>query len=193
VSCEDASNIHSEKNFIKKALQYQTREIIREIRRTFQASNFEISEGKPGPKPWGRPDNCPRLRDCTEDVLQVRNLRKCFFNYKTLEKRHTKYNGWWNLHTCLRLPTTEIKADIDFIIETKKLFCFFVGVLCVFFSSRKSLVWVANKQTNRKVKNYPRIKNCPRRAAKIRSIRTASESFNCNGVLFAARNFFLKP
>jgi len=49
----------------------------------------------------------------------------------------------------LRLPTAEIKADIDFIIKNKKqnfvlLFCWCVVYL---FSSRKSLFSVANKQT----------------------------------------------
>ena len=92
---------------------------------------------------------------------------------------------------CLRLPTTE-KADIDFITKTKKkivfLFCWCVVHL---FSSRKSLVWIANKQTNRKLKNYPSIKNSVRRAAKISSIRSANVSFNCSGVPhLRARKFF---
>jgi len=49
---------------------------------------------------------------------------------------------------CLHLLTTEITADIDFINKTKKqkivlLFCWCVVYL---FSSRKSLLRVANKQ-----------------------------------------------
>jgi len=41
---------------------------------------------------------------------------------------------------------------------------------------------LSRKQTNRKLKNYPRIKNYVRRAPKIRRIRTADEFSNCNGV-----------
>jgi len=48
-------------------------------------------------------------------------------------------------------------------------------------------------QTKRKLKNYLRIKNCVRRAAKL-GLRTANDSFNCKGVpLFVARKLFLKP
>jgi len=41
---------------------------------------------------------------------------------------------WWNLHACLRLPTTEIKADINFLTKNKKqkiilLFCWCVVYL----------------------------------------------------------------
>jgi len=86
----------------------------------------------------------------------------------------------------------ENKADIDFTTETKKkkvlLFCWCV---VYHFSSTKSVF--SRKQTDRKLKNHPRIKICVRRAEKIRSIRTANESFNCNGVpFFAACYFFLK-
>jgi len=49
----------------------------------------------------------------------------------------------------MRLPTTKIKADIDFITKPMKLkfillFCWGVVYL---FSSRTSLFWVTNKQT----------------------------------------------
>jgi len=48
---------------------------------------------------------------------------------------------------------------------------------------------LSRKQTKRKLKNYPKIENCVRCAAKIRSIGTANESFDYNGVLlFAARS-----
>jgi len=48
----------------------------------------------------------------------------------------------------LRLATTEVKAEIDFITKKRKkiVFCYFVGVLCI-FCSRKSLFLVAKKQT----------------------------------------------
>jgi len=40
------------------------------------------------------------------------------------------------------------------------------------------------------MKNYPRIENCIRRAAKFSYVRTANESFNCNeNPLFAACKF----
>jgi len=48
--------------------------------------------------------------------------------------------------------------------KNKKLFCYFVGVLCIFCLQK---ICVSRKQTNRKLKNYPRIKYCFRRAAKI--------------------------
>ena len=66
----------------------------------------------------------------------------------------------------------------------------FFGVLCVFFLAENPYF---ESQTKSKLNNYPRIKKSVRRATKIRSIRTANESFNCNGVLlFAPRKFFLK-
>jgi len=72
----------------------------------------------------------------------------------------------------LRLPTTEIKADIDFIAKTKKqkVFCYFVDVLCIFILAEISIL--SRKATNRK------LKNCVRRAEKIKSVRTPNESFN---------------
>jgi len=96
------------------------------------------------------PGNCPHFRDfalkmCS--VLHVRDFRKWFLNYDATEKRH-KYNGWWNLHACLRQPTTEIKADIDFITKNKKQKVVLLFYWCVvhLFSSRKSL---SRKQTNK--------------------------------------------
>jgi len=51
----------------------------------------------------------------------------------------------------LRLPTSEIKADIDFINKTKKkLFCYFVGVLCIFFLAENLYFEL---QTNKQTKN----------------------------------------
>ena len=76
--------------------------------------------------------------------------------------------------------------------QEKKLFCYFVGVLYIFFLA-ENLHFIC-KQTNRKFKNCPKINTCVRRATKFRSVRAANESFNCNGVpLVAARKFFLKP
>jgi len=51
--------------------------------------------------------------------------------------------------TCLRLMTTKIKADIVFITKTKKqkMVLLFGWYAVYLFSSRKSLFWVANKQT----------------------------------------------
>ena len=46
------------------------------------------------------------------------------------------------------------------------MFCYFVGVLCIFFLTENHYV---QSQTNRKRKSYPRIKNCIRRTAKSRS------------------------
>jgi len=40
--------------------------------------------------------------------------------------------------TCMRLPTAECKADIDFITKTRNK-VFFLLVSCASFSSRKSL------------------------------------------------------
>jgi len=128
------------------------------------------------------------MRLCTEDVLLVRNLRKCFLNYETTEKRHTKQNGWWNLDACPRLPTTEItKRTLTLQPKPwkKKLFCCCVVYL---FSRRTSLFWVTNKQTENLKSPYNQ--KSPWTCGKIKFIKTANESFNCNGVpLFAARNF----
>ena len=62
--------------------------------------------------------------------------------------------------TWLRLPTTEIKADIDFITKTKKqknalLFCWFVVYL---FLAKKALFWVANKQKNLKLSKNKKLR-----------------------------------
>jgi len=51
--------------------------------------------------------------------------------------------------------------------KTVLLICWWFVYL---FASRKSIFWVASKQTELKI--YPRIKNCVRRAAKIKFIRT---------------------
>ena len=71
------------------------------------------------------------------------------------------------------------------------MFCCFAGVLCILFVAENLYFEL---QINRKLEHCRRIKNCFRRAAKNRSIRTAKEPFICKGVpLFAARKFFLKP
>jgi len=83
VSCEVGRDINS-----KRVLSFCLKRHYSTKHKTYGKStgnNFEITEGQP--------DNCLRLRDCTEDVLHVRNLQKRFLNYKAIEKRHTKHKG----------------------------------------------------------------------------------------------------
>jgi len=93
----------------------------------------------------------------------------------------------------LRLATKEIKADIDFITKNKKqrvdlLFCWCV---VIFFLAEK--LYFESQTNKQKTVNLPYNQKLRQACSKIRSFRTANESFNCNEVpLFAARKFFLK-
>ena len=156
--CEVASDIRSERVFIKRGItapntRKHTGNATKILGKQFW-NNWRVTNQEGwlpgGLQPGGATGQLPPLnRICTEDVLHVRNLRKCFLNYEAIERQHKKYNDWWNLHACLRLLTTKIEVDIDFITKTKKqkLFCYFVGVLCIFFLAENLYFeWQTNKQ-----------------------------------------------
>jgi len=65
------------------------------------------------------------------------------------------------------------------------LFCYFLGVAYPFLAENLYF----ESQTNKKLKNYPKIQNCVRRAAKITSTRTASQSLIAMGFSLLPANF----
>jgi len=69
--------------------------------------------------------------------------------------------------------------------RNKKLFCYFVGVLCIFYCQKICIL--SRKQTNRKLKTYPRIKNCVRHAAKLGLLEQQTS------LLIAMEFFSLQP
>jgi len=55
----------------------------------------------------------------------------------------------------MRLLTTEIIVDIHFIakIEKEKLFCYFVGVLCIFFLAE--ILYFESQRNKQKIQKLP--------------------------------------
>ena len=80
----------------------------------------------------------------------------------------------------------ENKADIDFTTETKKKkVLLFWWCVVYHFSSTKSIF--SRKQTDRKLKNHPRIKICVRRAEKLGLLEQQTSH------LIAMEFLFLRP
>jgi len=102
--------------------------------------------------------NCSGKRLCTEYVPPMFVICESALSIMTRLKSNTRNR--MTDETWLRLPTTEIKADIDFITKTKKqknalLFCWFVVYL---FLAKKALFWVANKQKNLKLSKNKKLR-----------------------------------
>jgi len=63
---------------------------------------LKIIEGQPGPQPGGnRAIALFNRLSCTEDVLTVRNLRKCFLNYEAKSDRRYRTADETCMPTCI--------------------------------------------------------------------------------------------
>jgi len=91
----------------------------------------------------------------------------------------------WRLRKLKRTLTLSPKT------RNKELICYFVGVLFIFFLPEK--LYFESQTNKQKTVNLPYNQKLRQACSKMRSVRTANESFNCNEVpLFAACKFFLK-